>query len=153
MPKKEIRIALLLKPSRIYLNTVLLLHSLSTLCSCFLSVNLFLHFVCVACIAASLCMQLNILSHHSSIEHISIQDHSITLKYRHTNKLVEVCGTLIPLAWILPGLCTLTIQLQHRRFTIPIFKDSLDGEAYRQLRVFLLRGPLFRRQTKLYDNN
>lgn len=153
MPKKEIRLALFLKPSRIYLNSILLIHSLSTLCSLFLALSLFLHLVVVIFIAASLCIQLNILSNHSDIEHIAIQDHLVTIKYRHLNNVDEACGTLMPSAWILPGLCTLSIQLQQRRINLPIFKDSLDSEAYRQLRVYLLRGPLFKPQKMLNNRS
>ncbi|HEY6529218.1 MAG TPA: protein YgfX [Cellvibrionaceae bacterium] len=168
MRKRNLKLAVTLSPSWVYLQALLILHALTSIASLSLHLSFGYHALCLGMVAASLCYQLNIYWGHSTVRHIVLDGHSILLnriaaphiepQHRMNHKLYEAVdaysktqdeiGKLLPKAWVLPGLLVFYFQPQQGgKKTLPIFFDAVSSDDFRKLRIFTLRGPLLQKDS------
>lgn len=143
MRKRNLKLTLNLQPSKIYLRGVIGAHTMATISSVCLPLELYSHLLSICAIATSLCYQLNLHNLHSAVMQICLEAQSVQLKRQvNTGVLQDEFGELLPTVWILPGLCVLYFRMSGQKRILPIFADTVSKDDFRKLRVFALRGPL-----------
>jgi hypothetical protein len=151
MRRKSLKLTLLLAPSKIFVTAIITLHTTSSFFSLFLALNGIFHWLFILLIAASLCLHIQIYNAFSQVSQLRFEGQMVCLNY-HKAHHSEQCGLLLPKAWILPWLCIIYINFGDRKLSLPIFLDSVSTDEFRQLKVFLLRGPLFQQPANLPTN-
>lgn len=164
MRRKNLKFTATLYPSKIYLHTILALHTLASTASLCVDVSTPQHLLFLAAIAGSLCYQLNIYTLYARTFQVSLEGSRASIKRAKTARLPltntnrtrhirekdieEYQGELLAEAWVLPQLIILHLRTDEGvRKSLPIFTDSAEEDDFRRLRIFVLNGPL------LHKNN
>ncbi|HMW48276.1 MAG TPA: hypothetical protein PKC70_08255 [Cellvibrionaceae bacterium] len=163
MRKKNLKFTASIAPSRLYLLSVLALHTLASVLSLCIDFSVAQHLFALAAIAASLCYQLGVYAQNACWVHVSFEaDQAICTKSKinyfpigddalalsnFIGDTEEYRAELLPKAWVLPHLVILYVQFKAGSCkSLIIVKDSIAADDFRRLKIFVLNGPLLKNQ-------
>jgi hypothetical protein len=164
MRRKNLKLSVRIRPSRFYLQALMVLHTLTSLASLCIDVSLLHHLLFLTLIASSLCYQLRLYVQHARLAQFNIENNRAQL-FRHIGMNFPVGNAatlppssvaaaeesiteLQPKAWVLPNLIILFLQpTPYGGNNLVIFADSVSNEDFRRLKIFVLNGPLLQDQS------
>lgn len=170
MRRRNLKFTASLRPSLMYLQATIGLHTFASLASLCLDIPLGQHLIVLAAFSCSLCYQLNIYQRQTRWTQVCLEGNramcrlgkkvyfpSYTLSANPNPRAdyeEEYSAELLPKAWVLPRLIVLFMRLKDSNYmSLLIFNDSVTKDDFRKLRIFVLNGPLLQKTASKNNGN